>query len=158
MTLFGSDDKSPASAGVICSVVTKIHSSLYLTLVWILFFKKQKVKKPKNKKRITPSCTSLSARLAEKNTMQQKSECGHLRENVTYLFPRCTDTGYPGSCTPRCSSGPEDKYTHVTGHMESVLFLPRFPPAKSPFCCIDKVFFFFRSSIEYFHSESKTHK
>lgn len=50
MTLFGSDDKSPASAGVICSVVTKIHSSLYLTLVWILFFKKQKVKKTKKQK------------------------------------------------------------------------------------------------------------
>lgn len=55
---------------------------------------------------------------------EEKTVCDHRQENATYSFPRCIDTGCPGSCTPHCSSGPGDRDTHVSGHTEPVLFPP----------------------------------
>ena len=84
----------------------------------------------------------------------EKPECDHQAGSVTYLFPRCTDTGCPGSCTPRCSSGPEDRM-HVVRYKELVPFPPRFSLQGLLIIVLDKVGFWGYPS---FHNENKTHK
>lgn len=106
VALFGSGDKFPTSAVVFCGFVSQIHSSLFSPF-------------PRFFKNITPSCKSLSARLSEKSHSKRNLCVSSKQESATYLFPRCTDTGYPGSCSPRCSNGPEDRDTRVNVHVEA---------------------------------------